>query len=266
MKKNLLWLLVPALLMFATTSCVTHKPVQYLEGSFDTIPLKNVQWQEPVIQPGDLISIVVYSDNAAAAAIYNQVAGVTSNSSTSTGIAAGSTSGTAPGYLVNSDGNITVIGIGIWKVAGKTKKQVSEELIKYFIDKNTLQNPIVDIRFLNYKITVQGEVAHPGSFSIPNERVNILEAIALAGDFGPYARREIVTIIRENNGVRSFVRLDMNDPSIFTSPYYQLQQNDIVMVPANKRKEAANDQLTFRYITIGTSILSATAILISIFR
>ncbi len=266
MKKNLLWLLVPALLMFATTSCVTHKPVQYLEGSFDTIPLKNVQWKEPVVQPGDLISIVVYSDNAAAAAIYNQVGGVTSSSSTNAGIAVGTNSGTAPGYLVNSDGTIQIIGIGSWKVVGKTKKQITEELVQYFTTKNTLSNPIVDVRFLNFKITVLGEVAHPGSFSIPSERVNLLEAIGLAGDFGPFARREIVTVIREENGQRTFQRLDLNDPAIFASPFYQLQQNDIIMVPANKRKEASNDQLTFRYISIGTSILSATAILITLFR
>ncbi|MBY0537548.1 MAG: polysaccharide biosynthesis/export family protein [Chitinophagaceae bacterium] len=266
MKKNLLWLLVPALLMLATTSCVTHKPVQYLEGSFDTIPLKNVQWKEPVVQPGDLISVVVYSANAAAAAIYNQSANSAAASGTSSGLATGVTGGTGPGYLVSTEGTVTLIGVGVWKVAGKTKKQISEELVQYFISKNVLTEPIVDVRFLNFKITVLGEVAHPGSFSIPTERVNLLEAIGLAGDFGPFARKEIVTVIREENGKRTFQRLDLNDPAIFISPFYQLQQNDIVMVPANKRKEAANDQLTFRYITIGTSIISATAILISIFR
>ena len=266
MKKNLLWLLVPALLMFATTSCVSHKPVQYLEGSFDTIPLKNVQWKEPVVQPGDLISVVVYSANAAAAAIYNQAASTASASGTNTGLATGVASGTGQGYLVSTEGTVTLIGIGVWKVVGKTKKQISEELVQYFLSKNVLTDPIVDVRFLNFKITVLGEVAHPGSFSIPTERVNLLEAIGLAGDFGPFARREIVTVIREENGQRTFQRLDMNDPGIFTSPFYQLQQNDIIMVPANKRKEASNDQVTIRYVTIGTSILSATAIIISLFR
>ncbi|WP_430901682.1 MULTISPECIES: polysaccharide biosynthesis/export family protein [unclassified Paraflavitalea] len=266
MKKNLLWLLVPALLMFATTSCVTHKPVQYLEGSFDTIPLKNVQWKEPVVQPGDLISVVIYSDNASASALYNLNGSVGVANGINTGIATASNGNDTKGYLVDKDGNVTIVGVGKLLVGGKTKLQISNELMDYFKRNDLLKNPIVDVRFLNFKITVMGEVARPGSYSIPTEKVNLMEAIGLAGDFGPFARKDIVTIIREENGQRSFARLDMYDASIFASPYYQLQQNDIIIIPANKKKEAANDQMTLRYITVATSVISVTAILINLFK
>lgn len=248
------------------SSCVTHQPIQYLEGNFDASALKQVKWQEPVFQTGDLLSIVVHSDNADAAAIYNKGGGMTSaTASFSTGITGAKGTGDE-GYLIDQEGTITFAGIGKLKVAGLTKKQLINQLEQYFIDKNLLIHPDVDVRFLNFKVTVMGEVMRPGSFSLPAERINIMEALGLAGDFSPFARKDIVTVIRESNGERTFARLDFRDPAVFNSPYYQLQQNDIVMVPANDKKESANDQLTIRYISLGTGIVSVLAILVNIFR
>jgi polysaccharide export outer membrane protein len=111
-----------------------------------------------------------------------------------------------------------------------------------------------------------GEVAKPGMYTLPGDRVNILEAIGLAGDLTFYGRRDNVLIVRENNGKREFARLDLTKPEIMGSPYFYLQQNDMVIVEQNKKKVAANDQVTTRNVTIAATIISTLAILYSIFR
>jgi polysaccharide export outer membrane protein len=226
-----------------------------------------VKWQEPVVQPGDIISIIIRSDNSDATALYNLGGGYsTPTMGPTSGAAASKGGGNTDGYLVSQEGYINLMGVGPIKVIGRNKKSIEEELVAYFLSKNLLKNPVVDIRFVNFKVTVLGEVTNPGTFTIPTERINLLEALGQAGYLAPYARKEMVTVIREQNGQRSFARLDLHEPALFNSPYYQLQQNDIVMVPANDKKDASNDQLTIRYITLGTSVVSVLAIMINIFR
>jgi polysaccharide export outer membrane protein len=132
--------------------------------------------------------------------------------------------------------------------------------------KDTLSNPYFIIRFESYRVTLIGEVAKPGQFVIPTEKVSLLEAIALAGDLTVYGRRDNVLVIREINGHRTFGRLDLRSPDVLNSPYFYLQPNDVVYVDLNKAKAAANDQVAVRNIAIGTSILSLVAILISVLR
>ena len=119
---------------------------------------------------------------------------------------------------------------------------------------------------MNYKVTLIGEVNHPGQFSIPNERVNILEAIGLAGDLTPFGRRDNVLVIREINGERTFGRLDLRNPDILSSPFYFLQPNDMIYIDPTRNKAAASDQVTIRNITLATSIVSMIAILIGVFN
>ena len=111
-----------------------------------------------------------------------------------------------------------------------------------------------------------GEVGHPGFINIPGERSNLLEAIALAGDLTFYGRRDNVLVIRENNNKREFARLDLTKPDIMKSPYFYLQQNDMVIVEPNKKKAAQNDVVTIRNIGIATSLVTTFAVLYSIFR
>ena len=111
-----------------------------------------------------------------------------------------------------------------------------------------------------------GEVTKPGLVSIPGERINLLEAIALAGDLTFYGRRDNVLVIRESNNKREFARLDLTKPEIMASPYFYLQQNDIVIVEPNKKKVAANDVVTLRNVSIGAAVVSTIGILYSIFR
>jgi polysaccharide export outer membrane protein len=248
--------IVLLILLIKMTSCRSSRTLQYVQGNFDTAQLSKYMVKEPVVQAGDLLSIVVYSDNPEATEIYNlpNVAG---------GSLTGSNSATA-GYLVDEQGNIQLQGIGTVHVMGLTKEQLADLLKTKH--STVLQNPYYNIRFLNYKITMIGEVNREGIYTIPNERVNIFEAIGLAGGLNIYARRENVMIIRESNGKREFARLNLTDPQVFQSPYYFLQQNDLVVVEQLKSKATATDQLAARNIMLVSTIISTLAIVYSLIQ
>ena len=281
MTKNSLQFWVPGIFVLAILfcSCANTRQLTYMQGTFDTAALKAVNIPEPVIQKGDLLSIIVYSDNPMATALYNQSL-ITVNSASggnsggSGGGAAGGgessgngMTGSSPstaGYLVDERGVIQFQGLGIIHVQGLTRAQLKDSLINMLTP--FLKNPYCNVRFLNYRFTMLGEISHPGIFSIPGDHVNLLEAIGMAGDLTFYGRRDNVLIIREKNGIRDWKRLDLTKPDIMGSPYYYLQPNDVVYIEANKRKVVANDQVTTRNISIGATIVSTLAIIYSIFK
>lgn len=252
-------------------SCTSTRQLTLMQGQFDTARLSQINASEPVIQKGDLLGIIVYSDNPGATAIYNQsvMAGTTGGGANAggAGAAAGAVTGSSPsspGYQVDDRGNIQFQGLGLLHVEGLTKSQLKDTLdskLKYY-----LKNAYYSIRFLNYRFTMLGEINRPGIYSIPGERISLLEALGLAGDLTFYGRRDNVLFIRQNNGKREFARLDLTKPEIMASPYFYLQQNDVVIVEANKKKAAASDQVTMRNITIASTIISTLAILYSIFH
>jgi len=251
--------------MAGASSCVSTRPLQYLQGSFDTAKLSSYTLPQLIIQKGDLLSIVVYSDNPAATAIYNQAgAAVVSGVSAASSAVMPNASVPTQGYLVNETGDIQFQSLGTLHVEGLTKTQLTDTLNSRLTV--YLTNPYCNVRFLNYKITVIGDVARPASYNIPAERVNILEAVGLAGDLNVTARRDNVLVVREQNGKREWGRIDLTKPDIFTSPFYQLQQNDVVYVDLSKSKAVAADQTTLRNISIATSIVSTIAIVITVFR
>lgn len=266
--KNLLILFIGFGVMYSLSSCGNARELMLIEGKFDTAKLSTINPVEPIIRKGDILSIIVYSDNPDATKIYNQSLITTSNSSiiASTGVtqAVGGAAPSGAGYQVDVDGNIVFQGLGKIYVEGLTKAALKDTLDTRLTP--FLQHPYYSIRFLNYKFTVLGEVNHPGVVSIPGERINILEAIALAGDLTFYARRDSVMIIRENNNKREFARLDLRKPEIMASPYFYLQQNDIVIFEPTNRKVAASDVVTARNISLALAFVSTFAVLYSIFR
>ena len=175
---------------------------------------------------------------------------------------AGSAQGT--GYLVDTKGDIQFQDLGNLHVEGLDKAKLTELLTGKL--KEYLTEPYVTIRFVNFKITIIGDVLKPGSYSIPSERVNILELLGLAGDLNITARRDNIRIIREQNGKREFGMIDLRTPDIFNSPFYQLKQNDIVYVDLSRNKAAASDQTTIRNISVGATIISTIALIYTIFR
>ena len=251
-----LWLL---LLPFLLTACQSYKKVPY----FQNVEVVNeVEQQEKLydakIMPKDLLTIVVSCTNPELAIPFN----LTVASSASLTASTSSYVTTQPilqPYLVDNDGHINFPVLGELKLGGLTKKE-AERLIIDKLKPYMKEIPIVTVRMVNYKISVIGEVTRPGTFTISNEKVNLLEALAMAGDMTVYGLRDNVKLIREDaNGKQQIVTLDLNNAETILSPYYWLQQNDIVYVTPNKAKARNSD------VGNSTSLwFSATSILVSI--
>jgi len=256
------------LLALFLPSCVNTRHLVYMQGSFDTAKLSKVNLTEPVIQKGDLVSIIVYSDNPEATRIYNQAL-ITTGSTGGAGTE-GATSGltganlSAPGYPVDENGNIEFQGLGLLHIDSLTRSALKDTLTNRL--KDYLTNVYFSIRILNHRFTMLGEVQKPGIYSIPGDHLNILEALGMAGDMTFYGRRDNVLVVRETDGKREFARLDLTKPEIMASPYFYLQQNDVVVFEPSKKKVAANDQTTVRNLTIVTSIITTFALLYTIFK
>jgi polysaccharide biosynthesis/export protein len=149
-------------------------------------------------------------------------------------------------FIIGNEGFIDVPTIGKIKALGLTVRELKEEISK-LVSKEII-NPSVNVRLMNFKISILGEVLHPGTFLIENERVTILEALAKAGDLTPFANRSHIMVIREKNGVREFGEFDLKSQNPFTSPYYYLQQNDVVYIEPSKGKIAQIQQPVNTYL------------------
>lgn len=165
------------------------------------------------------------------------------------------------GYMVDVNGDVTLPLIGKVQAFGKTKEELAAAIREKLLSQ--VQDPIVNVRFLNYRITVIGEVARPGTYSIPNEKVTVLEAIGLAGDLTPFGRRDNILVIREKDGHQEFARIDISGGDVFKSPYFQLKQNDVIYIDVNERKVPNTDQVRSRNISLIVGISSAVGILIT---
>ncbi|MFS2923958.1 polysaccharide biosynthesis/export family protein [Bacteroides sp. 90-K9/2] len=251
-----LWLMLLPLLLVA---CQSYKKVPYFH---DVDVVNEAEQQEKLydakIMPKDLLTIVVSCTNPELAVPFNLT--VASNASLAANTSFYVTTQPAlQAYLVDNEGNINFPVLGELKLGGLTKRE-AERLIIDKLKPYIKEKPIVTVRMVNYKISVIGEVSRPGTFTISNEKVNLLEALAMAGDMTVYGLRDNVKLIREDaNGKQQIVTLDLNKAETILSPYYWLQQNDIVYVTPNKAKARNSD------VGNSTSLwFSATSILVSI--
>jgi polysaccharide export outer membrane protein len=269
--------LVTGLLLTIFSSCTNTRQLVYLQGKFDTAELSKVVYPEPIIQKGDILGIVVYSDNPEATRIYNQSEITVAGSSPLSGAGggggtgptggAGSISGASPsagGYTVDENGNIEFQGLGVIHVDSLTRAQLKDTLNARL--KDFLTNPYYSIRFLNYKFTMLGEVGKPGVYSITSDRISLFDALGLSGDMTFFARRDDILVIRQSFGKREFARLDITKPEILKSPFFYLQTGDVVIVEPTAKKVAANDQTAIRTVSILSAIISTFAIVYSIFK
>ncbi len=151
--------------------------------------------------------------------------------------------------------------VGKLRISGLTISQLKDTLAMKL--DQYLKNPIVNARILNYKITVLGEVVHPASYTLQSERISVVDALGMAGDLTIYGKRENVLLIREENAVRKFVRLNLNSSAIFQSPYYYLKQNDVLYVEPNKARIASTDAQTVRNLSILTSVVTLIIVIVS---
>ena len=233
-----------SLLLFA--SCGYNKQLAYFRSTRDTTITVNQKDFEPIIQTGDILFVGVTSLDAVSSALFNFSA---------TGTSGGASilpANTTVGLLVNADGMIELPKLGKILARGKTKDQLRSSMIDAL--QPYLKEPVVTIRFMNYRVTVLGEVNRPGTLPILNERVSILEALGLAGDLTMYGNRNNILLIHENNGVKETKRLTLNDYSIFSSPYYYLQNNDVIYVEPNKAKAYISSPVAVLLPAFATSI------------
>lgn len=215
-----------------TPSCTTTKNIVYFNDVQDTSFISRGEMGEVPIQNNDILSISISSLNVEASAIFN----ITNNFSNPASSVADKNTPQYPGYLVNVDGNIQMPILGTIKAAGLTKSQLKDYITNKILEKKLLIDPIVNVRQLNFKVTVLGEVTHPTVVTAPSEKISLLEAIGLAGDLTIYGKRENVLLIREANGKKQVRRIDLTSKNFFLSPYYYLQPNDVVYVEPNKAR------------------------------
>ena len=229
-KQIYLRLIILFTLVVFISSCTGPKKLMYFPNTKDTIFTIINTNLEPLIQSGDVLTILINSMDPASSGVFNTasvgVQGATVATSSSSGI------------LVGIDGNIIFPKLGKLYAKGKTKKELSDEIQQKLLP--YLKDPIVNIRFQNYRISVLGEVGRPGIVPVSNEQISILEAIASSGDINIYGNKKNILLIRDSDGVRQFHRLNLNNNSIFTSPFYYLQSNDILYVEPNKSKAIIN--------------------------
>ena len=260
MKSNFFALIV---LVSIFAGCASQKEVAYFYGvnstSADSINKKFNKIHEARICTGDMLSITVTGLDPLAVAPFN----LPLVSYATPGSEQLYSAPTLQSYLVDINGNINFPVIGTLKLAGLSKSQA----IKYINDQLApyLKNAIVTIQFMNYKVTVLGEVLRPGQYAISNERVTVLDALGLAGDMTIYGKRNNVLITRENNGKLEFVRLDLNTDDVFRSPYYYLQQNDVIYVEPNSVKSVAS-QNTSLYLSALSTFATLIAVIYAIVK
>ena len=249
------------------SSCGSVKNVAYLQNSDSISFAKSEYLYDARIMPKDVLTITVSTVNPEASAPYNLIV---RNTLTSTSSNVATSGGSLQPYLVANDGTIEFPVLGTLKVGGLSKaeceKMIHDKLVPFM---NAAENPVVTVRMANYKISVLGEVNKPGMFTVGNEKINILEALAQAGDLTIYGVRDRVKLIRENSkGGKEVVTLNLNDANIINSPYYYLQQNDILYVEPNnvKAQNSKVGQTTTLWFSATSILISLTSLLSNILK
>lgn len=253
--------------------CKTNKQIVYLQDAGKQVTFSDsVQTPVPdvTLKVGDLLSITVNSIIPEAAIPFNlpvipSQIGANAYNMSSAAMGGG---GSLQNYLVDTRGDMIFPIIGKIHAAGMTKSELVDYIKDKIYPRYIKEEPIITMRYANFKVSVLGEVNRPGVCPIDNEKISILDAIAMAGDLTIYGKRDNVLLIRENNGKRETVRIDLRDKRLVNSPYFYLQQNDILYIqPNNPRSNSSTlgSLETFSISIIGTFI-SLTTFVITILK
>lgn len=238
--------------LFLTTSCASRKDLVYLQGGSNA---KELVSYEPVLQPDDVVMIVVSSENPEVAAPYNLKAiTVQGDSENTIGTQRMQT------YILDKEGKIEFPLLGSIALGGLTKTQAVAKLKELL--KDHVSDAVINFRILNFKVTVLGEVQKPGTYSVASERITLLEAIGMSGDLTIYGNRTNVLLIREKNGTKTMERIDLTKSDFLNSSAYYLSQNDVVYVEPNKTR--INSSAIGPNLTVGISALSLIVTIIAL--
>jgi len=215
------------LLPFLIFSCASKKDMVYLQGIENAKSYDANTNYEPKLKPDDLLSIIIAAENPELTVPFNlpAIQGNYEINNNQNGIKT---------YLIDNAGFIDFPVLGKVKLGGLTRTEAHKTLEKQLSE--YIKNPGINLRILNYKISVIGEVTKPGSYTIPSERITVLEAISLAGDLTIYGKRDNILVIHEEDGKKTYTRVDITNAEVLNSPAYYLTQNDVVLVEPNKTK------------------------------
>ena len=260
MKKNLFSLI---LLVMTLASCNTSEKILYFQDIVVNRPEVIEATRDITLQPMDQISILVSSKDPELAALFNL-----SRAQYRVGNGSGISNynGEMSGYTIDELGEIDFPVLGKLHVGGMTKSEVAAMVKKRLIDESLVNDPVVTVEFMNLYFSVLGEVRNPGRINVETQRFSVLDALAKAGDLTEYGLRDGVIVIREENGQKTYHRLNLNDAAVLSSPYFYLQQNDVVYVEPNKiRRENSkyNQNNAFKLSVIST-IVSACSVVVSL--
>lgn len=251
-------------LLVSVTGCQSYKKIPYLKDSETFKSTVETPLYDARIMPKDLLVITVNSTDPEAAAPFN----LNSQSHSAGGSSLSAQPSSIQNYMVDNEGNIEFPVLGKLHLGGLTKTEAENYIIEK-LRSSFKEDPIVIVRSMNYKISVLGEVNRPGTFTVANEKINMFEALALAGDMTIYGRRNNVKLLREHeDGSKEIVTLDMNKSEVINSPYFYLQQNDIVYVEPNKAKANSTDlgTSTSFWISLSASLISIANLIVNLVR
>ncbi len=262
MRKIILFIPILVILL---TSCRSEKHMLYFpemakDGDITQVLPDSIKDYESKIFPDDMLAITVTALDPNAVAIFN----LPTQNFMIPGETMLTTTPSLQTYLVDADGYIDYPVLGRIKLGGLTRKE-AVELLKSEIGKY-VEDPIINLQCTNYKFSVLGEVTKPGTYKFGSERLTILDALGYANDMTIHGNHTNVLLIREENGVRTFHRMDLSQPDVFTSPYYYIQRNDIIYVEPNKARQGyANYSQDQQYlVSVVSAVTSAASVIVSL--
>ena len=250
--------IITTLVLLILSSCSTPKKFNYFKDIPDTVTnftIVDTVDTRITIKRDDILTITVTSPNPEANVYFTAPGTPIPNAVTGTNTPNLNT------YLVDNDGDVYLPLVGKLHLQGLTTTEARNlvtQKVAFF-----LKDPIVTVRFANFKITVLGEVTKPAIYILPNERVSVLDALGMAGDITFFGKKDNILLIREKDGKKVFTRLNLDSSSIFKSPNYYLQQNDILYVEPNEKKSAATDLAQTRKLSVFVSIASLIIVLLT---
>ncbi len=244
-------------------SCITTPPIAYFQSS-DSLKFQQLKKIQPTItriQRNDILAITVGSLNQESNEIMN-FANVNPLTTTSyPGLQAGGQRNQPLGYLVDSSGHVEIPFVGRLKLLNMTLEEAAS-VVRTEVEKS-LKDPAINVRFLNHKFSILGEVGRPGTYNLLDDRTTLPEALAMAGDLTIYGSRNNIMILRENNGIREISKLNLLTQEVFDSPYYYLQNGDLIYIEPIKAKGTFNDQ-RLQLVPIYTGIATTAVVVLSL--
>lgn len=261
MNKKIQQFFVLVLLALCAAGCVTQKQMTYLRevepSSMDTINSRFKAQSEAIIRNGDALTIFITALDNEAVVPYNLPTVVFAEPGTDKL----STSQALQYYVVDDSGDIELPVVGKIHVAGLKRTEV-EQAVKTRLEQQVL-NPMVHVNLIGAKVSVLGEVLTPGQIPMPGGRLTILEALAAAGDLTPYGRRDNVLVTRERDGKLEVARVNLRDADLFLSPFYYLQQNDVIYVSPNKVRAITSTNAGL-WLSMVSTVASAATVIVTV--